>query len=226
MAVRKSAVSIATRLHPLLNTCVLFALVKLAFVALLSGNVLGFGSRVVFTSGAVNTIMRKGCGHLLASMTAKHWKLMCLFADIIISEYSTLYWLILWGFFCDTFEVQWHAHISHVVSANSCYRAQKNGWPLVTNVASVQSKEMNGQTSDVAVISCWPRPARTPPPPPPPPPILKKKGPPNGTVKDLKKTSNKNKSVVLGLTISMLFQQFGRPRFSIFFRGSTPPDPH
>ena len=34
--------------------------------------------------------------------------------------------------------------------------------------------------------------ARTHPPPP------KKKGPPNGTVKDLKKTNNKNKSVVLG----------------------------
>ena len=69
---RKSAVSVATRLHPLLNDCVLFALVKLAFVALLSGNILGFGSSVAFTSRAVNTIMQKGCGHLLASMTAKH----------------------------------------------------------------------------------------------------------------------------------------------------------
>ena len=59
----------------------------------------------------------------------------------------------------------------------------------------------------------------------PPPHPLKKNGPPNGTVKDLKKTNSKNKSVVLGLTISMLFQQFGRPRFSIFIRGSTPPDP-
>ena len=72
MAVRKSAVSVATRLHPLLNYFVLFALVKLAFVALLSGNILGFGSRVAFTSRAVNTIMQKSCGHLLASMTAKH----------------------------------------------------------------------------------------------------------------------------------------------------------
>ena len=90
-AVRKSAVSVATRLHPLLNNCVLFALVKLAFVALLSGNILGFGSRVAFTSRAVNTIMQNSCGHLLASMIAKHRKLMCLFADIITSEYSTLY---------------------------------------------------------------------------------------------------------------------------------------
>ena len=66
--------------------------------------------------------------------------------------------------------------------------------------------------------------ARTHAPPPPPPPS-KKKGPPNGTVKDLKKTNNKNKSVVLGLTISMLFQQFGRPRFSIFFPGEHAPGP-
>ena len=72
MAVRKSAVSVATRLHPLLNYCVLFALVKLAFVALLSGNILGFGSRVAFTSRAMNTIMQKDCGHLLAIMTGKH----------------------------------------------------------------------------------------------------------------------------------------------------------
>ena len=72
MAIRKSAVSIATRLHPLLNNCVLFALVQLAFVTLLSGNILGFGSRVAFTSRAVNTRMQKGCGHHLASMTAKH----------------------------------------------------------------------------------------------------------------------------------------------------------
>ena len=71
-AVRKSAVSIATRLHPLLNNCVLFALVKLAFVALLSENILGFGSRVAFTFRAVNTIMQKGCSHLLASITPKH----------------------------------------------------------------------------------------------------------------------------------------------------------
>ena len=71
-AVRKSAVSVATKLHPLLNNCVLFALVKLAFVALLSGNILGFRSRVAFTFRTVNTIMQKGCGHLLASMTAKH----------------------------------------------------------------------------------------------------------------------------------------------------------
>ena len=71
-AVRKSAVSVATRLHSLLNNCVLLALVKLAFVALLSCNILWFGSRVAFTSRAVNTIMQKGCGHLLASMTAKH----------------------------------------------------------------------------------------------------------------------------------------------------------
>ena len=101
-AVRKSAVFISTRLHPLLNNCVLFALVKLAFVALLSGNILWFGSSVSFTFRAVNNIMQKGCGHLLASMTPKHWKLMCLFADTITSEYSTLYWLILWAFF-DTF---------------------------------------------------------------------------------------------------------------------------
>ena len=39
--------------------------------------------------------------------------------------------------------------------------------------------------------------ARTHAPPPPPP---QKKGLPNGTVKDFKKTNNKNKSVVLGLT--------------------------
>ena len=38
---RKSAVSITTRLHPLLNNCVLFALVKLAFVALLLGTFWG-----------------------------------------------------------------------------------------------------------------------------------------------------------------------------------------
>ena len=111
MAVRKSAVSVTTRLHPLLNDCVLFALVKLAFVALLSGNILGFGSRVAFASRAVNTIMQKGCGHLLASMTAKHWKLMCFFADIIISEYSTLYWLILWSFF---------GFFWHILSPVSC----------------------------------------------------------------------------------------------------------
>ena len=36
----------------------------------------------------------------------------------------------------------------------------------------------------------------------------------------------KKKSVMLGLTISVLFQQFGRPQVSIFFsRGSTPPYP-
>ena len=154
---------------------VLFALVKLAFVALLSGNILWFGSRVAFTSRAVNTIMQKGCGHLLATMTAKHWKLMCLFCWYI--HFWILHSLLTYTvrFFFDTFQVQWHAHISHVVSTNSCYRAQKrNGWPLVNNVASVQSKEMNGQTSDVAVISCWPRPARTPPPPPPPLPLKKK----------------------------------------------------
>ena len=31
---------------------------------------------------------------------------------------------------------------------------KKNGWPSVNNVTSGQSKEMAGQTSDVAVISC------------------------------------------------------------------------
>ena len=47
-------------MHTLLNNCVLFALVKLAFVALLSGSIWGFGSRVAFTFRAVNTIIQKG----------------------------------------------------------------------------------------------------------------------------------------------------------------------
>ena len=73
-------------------------------------------------------------------------------------------------------------------------------------------------------------PARTTFPHTPPPPKKKraKKGPPNGTVKDLKehRKQKKRKSVVLGLTISMLFQQFGRPQFSIFFpEGAHPRTP-
>ena len=42
------------------------------------------------------------------------------------------------------------AHVSHAVSAKSCYRAQNNGWPAVNN--AVQNEEMTVQTSDVAVI--------------------------------------------------------------------------
>ena len=109
-AVRKSAVSIATRLHPLLNNCVLFALVKLAFVALLSGNILGFGTWVSFTFRAVSTIMQKGCGHLLASMTPKHWKFNVSFC------WYNHFWILLSlltytvSFSFDTFWVQWHAH--------------------------------------------------------------------------------------------------------------------
>ena len=71
-------------------------------------------------------------------------------------------------------------------STNSCYMVQKNVWPLVDNVASVQNNEMNGQTSVWRSYHVDPGPhARTPPPPPPTPP--QKKGPPNGTVKDFKR---------------------------------------
>ena len=151
----------------LLNNCVLFTLVKLAFVALLCGNILGFGYRVAFTFRAANTIMQKGCSHLLVSMTPKHWKLMCAFADTITSEYFTFYRLILWGFFLLTYSKSSGMHTYRMLFLLNHVTGLKNGWPSVNNVTSVQSKEMTGQTSDVAVISCWPRPARTPPHPPP-----------------------------------------------------------
>ena len=65
--------------------------------------------------------------------------------------------------------------------------------------------------------------------PPPPPKKKSKKGPPNRIVKYLKEhrqqKKKKKKSVVLGLNISMLFQQFGRPQFSIFFPGEHAPVP-
>ena len=57
------------------------------------------------------------------------------------------------------------------------------GWPSVNNVTTIQSKEMTGQTSDVAVMLTQ---AHTHAPPPPPKKKRAKKGPPNGTVKDLK----------------------------------------
>ena len=69
---RKSAVSIATRLHPLLNNLCFVRSCKISICSIASGNILGFGSRVAFTFRVVNTIMQKGCGHLLASTTPKH----------------------------------------------------------------------------------------------------------------------------------------------------------
>ena len=52
-----------TSSFPSANDCVLFALVKLAFVALLPGTVWVYGSSPIFNFRAVKTIMRKGRRH-------------------------------------------------------------------------------------------------------------------------------------------------------------------